>query len=131
MTDLTLLVVLVVPQEKELRPFVLLVGRRAAEEPICYSSHNAIRITLLSTCLCVSTAVGLAACQEPVLPSNGIKTGDRYMVNDVLSFQCEPGYTLQVLSFGDLGMARVKLRSPCPASGKATSAWDLYPEKLI
>ncbi|XP_078301352.1 CUB and sushi domain-containing protein 1 isoform X1 [Panthera onca] len=39
--------------------------------------------------------VGLAACQEPVLPSNGIKTGDRYMVNDVLSFQCEPGYTLQ------------------------------------
>uniref|UniRef100_G3SQQ0 CUB and Sushi multiple domains 1 n=1 Tax=Loxodonta africana TaxID=9785 RepID=G3SQQ0_LOXAF len=39
--------------------------------------------------------VGLAACQEPALPSNGIKTGDRYMVNDVLSFQCEPGYTLQ------------------------------------
>nr|XP_042118808.1 CUB and sushi domain-containing protein 1 isoform X2 [Peromyscus maniculatus bairdii] len=39
--------------------------------------------------------VGLAACQEPVLPSNGIKIGDRYMVNDVLSFQCEPGYTLQ------------------------------------
>ncbi|XP_040499110.1 CUB and sushi domain-containing protein 1 [Ursus maritimus] len=39
--------------------------------------------------------VGLAACQEPALPSNGIKIGDRYMVNDVLSFQCEPGYTLQ------------------------------------
>ncbi|XP_036065193.1 CUB and sushi domain-containing protein 1 [Onychomys torridus] len=39
--------------------------------------------------------VGLAACQEPILPSNGIKIGDRYMVNDVLSFQCEPGYTLQ------------------------------------
>ncbi|XP_022426555.1 CUB and sushi domain-containing protein 1 [Delphinapterus leucas] len=39
--------------------------------------------------------VGLAACQEPALPSNSIKTGDRYMVNDVLSFQCEPGYTLQ------------------------------------
>uniref|UniRef100_A0A8C8Z1K4 CUB and Sushi multiple domains 1 n=1 Tax=Prolemur simus TaxID=1328070 RepID=A0A8C8Z1K4_PROSS len=39
--------------------------------------------------------VGLAACQEPTLPSNGIKIGDRYMVNDVLSFQCEPGYTLQ------------------------------------
>ncbi|KAF5922481.1 hypothetical protein HPG69_009527 [Diceros bicornis minor] len=39
--------------------------------------------------------VGLAACQEPALPSNGVKTGDRYMVNDVLSFQCEPGYTLQ------------------------------------
>ncbi|XP_074185389.1 CUB and sushi domain-containing protein 1 isoform X1 [Rhinolophus sinicus] len=39
--------------------------------------------------------VGLAACPEPVLPSNGIKTGDRYLVNDVLSFRCEPGYTLQ------------------------------------
>ncbi|XP_012879669.1 PREDICTED: CUB and sushi domain-containing protein 1-like [Dipodomys ordii] len=39
--------------------------------------------------------VGLTACQEPTLPSNGIKIGDRYMVNDVLSFQCEPGYTLQ------------------------------------
>uniref|UniRef100_A0A2K5L8N4 CUB and Sushi multiple domains 1 n=1 Tax=Cercocebus atys TaxID=9531 RepID=A0A2K5L8N4_CERAT len=39
--------------------------------------------------------VGLAACQEPALPSNSIKIGDRYMVNDVLSFQCEPGYTLQ------------------------------------
>uniref|UniRef100_H0WLJ2 CUB and Sushi multiple domains 1 n=1 Tax=Otolemur garnettii TaxID=30611 RepID=H0WLJ2_OTOGA len=39
--------------------------------------------------------VGLAACQEPTVPSNGIKIGDRYMVNDVLSFQCEPGYTLQ------------------------------------
>ncbi|KAM5312551.1 CUB and sushi domain-containing protein 1 [Glossophaga mutica] len=39
--------------------------------------------------------VGLAACQEPALPSNGVKTGDRYMVNDVLAFQCAPGYTLQ------------------------------------
>ncbi|MBZ3876498.1 CUB and sushi domain-containing protein 1 [Sciurus carolinensis] len=39
--------------------------------------------------------VGLAACQEPTLPSNGIRIGDRYLVNDVLSFQCEPGYTLQ------------------------------------
>lgn len=44
-------------------------------------------------------AVGLAACPEPVIPSNGFKMGDRYMVNDVLSFQCEPGYTLQVLEF--------------------------------
>ncbi|XP_008977252.4 CUB and sushi domain-containing protein 1 isoform X1 [Callithrix jacchus] len=39
--------------------------------------------------------VGLAACQEPAVPSNSIKIGDRYTVNDVLSFQCEPGYTLQ------------------------------------
>lgn len=60
----------------------------------------------LSVCLC--TAVGLAACQEPALPSNGIKTGDRYLVNDVLSFRCEPGYTLQVGlgALGDTGSAR-------------------------
>lgn len=44
-------------------------------------------------------AVGLASCPEPVIPSNGFKIGDRYMVNDVLSFQCEPGYTLQVPAF--------------------------------
>lgn len=43
------------------------------------------------------TAVGLSACQEPALPSHGIRTGDRYLANDVLSFQCEAGYTLQVL----------------------------------
>ncbi|KAI5211293.1 Cub And Sushi Domain-Containing Protein 1 [Manis pentadactyla] len=39
--------------------------------------------------------VGLAACPEPAPPSNGMKAGTRYLVNDVLSFQCEPGYTLQ------------------------------------
>ncbi|XP_073482747.1 CUB and sushi domain-containing protein 1 [Aquarana catesbeiana] len=39
--------------------------------------------------------VGLTACPEPLVPMNGIKNGDRYMVNDVVSFQCEPGYTLQ------------------------------------
>ncbi|KAM9317096.1 CUB and sushi domain-containing protein 1 [Gastrophryne carolinensis] len=39
--------------------------------------------------------VGLTACPEPPVPMNGIKNGDRYMVNDVVSFQCEPGYTLQ------------------------------------
>ncbi|KAM5163755.1 CUB and sushi domain-containing protein 1 [Mantella aurantiaca] len=39
--------------------------------------------------------VGLTACPEPFVPMNGIKNGDRYMVNDVVSFQCEPGYTLQ------------------------------------
>lgn len=43
-----------------------------------------------------SPAVGLTACPEPLLQMNGIKNGDRYMVNDVVSFQCEPGYTLQV-----------------------------------
>ncbi|XP_075058584.1 CUB and sushi domain-containing protein 1 [Mixophyes fleayi] len=39
--------------------------------------------------------VGLTACPEPLVPTNGISIGDRYMVNDVVSFQCEPGYTLQ------------------------------------
>ncbi|XP_077568652.1 CUB and sushi domain-containing protein 1-like isoform X2 [Stigmatopora nigra] len=39
--------------------------------------------------------VGLTTCPEPMIPANGIKTGDRYMVNEVLAFICEPGYTLQ------------------------------------
>lgn len=46
--------------------------------------------------LFIPLAVGLTACPEPIIPTNGIKNGDRYMVNDVVSFQCEPGYTLQV-----------------------------------
>lgn len=41
-------------------------------------------------------AVGLSSCPEPAVPSNGVKTGERYLVNDVVSFQCEPGYALQV-----------------------------------
>lgn len=68
----------------------------------CHSRKYQWRAVVhLSIFLCLlSSAVGLAACPEPVIPSNGIKSGDRYMVNDVLSFQCEPGYTLQVfLSF--------------------------------
>ncbi|XP_058853305.1 CUB and sushi domain-containing protein 2-like [Acipenser ruthenus] len=39
--------------------------------------------------------VGLSSCPEPLIPSSGVKLGDRYLVNDVVSFQCEPGYTLQ------------------------------------
>ncbi|XP_048865206.1 CUB and sushi domain-containing protein 1-like isoform X4 [Brienomyrus brachyistius] len=39
--------------------------------------------------------VGLTTCPEPVLPANGLKMGDRYMVNEVVSFSCEPGYVLQ------------------------------------
>ncbi|XP_053315605.1 CUB and sushi domain-containing protein 1 [Spea bombifrons] len=39
--------------------------------------------------------VGLTACPEPSVPLNGIKIGDRYIVNDVVSFQCDLGYTLQ------------------------------------
>lgn len=41
-------------------------------------------------------AVALTSCPEPIIPANGIKTGDRYMVNEVVSFGCEPGYVLQV-----------------------------------
>ncbi|KAI1231215.1 hypothetical protein IHE44_0008152 [Lamprotornis superbus] len=43
-----------------------------------------------------STAVGLSSCPEPPVPGNGLKIGERYLVNDVVSFQCEPGYALQV-----------------------------------
>ncbi|KAF3832537.1 hypothetical protein F7725_026202 [Dissostichus mawsoni] len=39
--------------------------------------------------------VGLTTCPEPMIPANGIKSGDRYMVNEVVAFSCEPGYTLQ------------------------------------
>ncbi|XP_029427966.1 CUB and sushi domain-containing protein 2 isoform X2 [Rhinatrema bivittatum] len=39
--------------------------------------------------------VGLSSCPQPAVPSNGLKTGERYLVNDVVSFQCEPGYVLQ------------------------------------
>ncbi|XP_054625925.1 CUB and sushi domain-containing protein 1-like isoform X1 [Dunckerocampus dactyliophorus] len=39
--------------------------------------------------------VGLTTCPEPMIPANGIKTGDRYMVNEVVAFTCEPGYDLQ------------------------------------
>nr|XP_048681763.1 CUB and sushi domain-containing protein 2 isoform X3 [Caretta caretta] len=39
--------------------------------------------------------VGLSSCPEPAVPGNGLKIGERYLVNDVISFQCEPGYALQ------------------------------------
>uniref|UniRef100_A0A8C3UBV4 CUB and Sushi multiple domains 2 n=1 Tax=Catharus ustulatus TaxID=91951 RepID=A0A8C3UBV4_CATUS len=39
--------------------------------------------------------VGLSSCPEPPVPANGLKVGERYLVNDVVSFQCEPGYALQ------------------------------------
>uniref|UniRef100_A0A8C4PVU6 CUB and Sushi multiple domains 3 n=1 Tax=Equus asinus asinus TaxID=83772 RepID=A0A8C4PVU6_EQUAS len=41
------------------------------------------------------TAIGLDSCPEPQTPSSGIKIGDRYMVGDVISFQCDQGYSLQ------------------------------------
>uniref|UniRef100_A0A674NBB4 CUB and Sushi multiple domains 2 n=1 Tax=Takifugu rubripes TaxID=31033 RepID=A0A674NBB4_TAKRU len=39
--------------------------------------------------------VSLTSCPEPVVPMNGIKVGERLQMNNVISFQCEPGYTLQ------------------------------------
>lgn len=44
----------------------------------------------------MSSAVSLTNCPEPVIPMNGIKVGERLQMNNVVSFQCEPGYTLQV-----------------------------------
>ncbi|CAB1320459.1 unnamed protein product, partial [Coregonus sp. 'balchen'] len=41
------------------------------------------------------TAIGLESCPEPQTPNYGIKVGDRYMVGDVVLFQCEQGYSLQ------------------------------------
>lgn len=61
---------------------------------------------LLSVCLS-SPAVGLSSCPEPAVPSNGVKTGERYLVNDVVSFQCEPGYALQVPPLGSQGRKQV------------------------
>ncbi|MEQ2286709.1 CUB and sushi domain-containing protein 2, partial [Ameca splendens] len=39
--------------------------------------------------------VSLTNCPEPVVPMNGIKIGERLQMNNVVSFHCEPGYTLQ------------------------------------
>ncbi|XP_041962329.1 CUB and sushi domain-containing protein 3 isoform X2 [Alosa sapidissima] len=41
------------------------------------------------------TAIGLDSCPEPSAPSNGVRLGDRYIVGDVVSFQCEQGYSLK------------------------------------
>uniref|UniRef100_A0A674EVE2 CUB and Sushi multiple domains 3 n=1 Tax=Salmo trutta TaxID=8032 RepID=A0A674EVE2_SALTR len=38
---------------------------------------------------------GLESCPEPQTPNYGIKVGERYMVGDVVLFQCEQGYSLQ------------------------------------
>lgn len=43
----------------------------------------------------------LTNCPEPVVPMNGIKVGERLQMNNVVSFHCEPGYTLQV-TYSDL-----------------------------
>ncbi|XP_026144649.1 CUB and sushi domain-containing protein 2 [Carassius auratus] len=42
--------------------------------------------------------VSLTSCPEPVVPMNGFKVGERLQMNSVMSFQCDPGYTLQGVS---------------------------------
>ncbi|KAL4624103.1 CUB and sushi domain-containing protein 1-like [Arapaima gigas] len=39
--------------------------------------------------------VSLSRCLEPPVPMNGVMLGDSFHTNSVVSFQCEPGYTLQ------------------------------------
>uniref|UniRef100_A0A8C4R6D0 CUB and sushi domain-containing protein 1 n=1 Tax=Eptatretus burgeri TaxID=7764 RepID=A0A8C4R6D0_EPTBU len=41
------------------------------------------------------TAVGLASCREPETQNELRRNGNRFLVNDVVSFQCEPGFTLE------------------------------------
>uniref|UniRef100_A0A8C2Z0K3 CUB and Sushi multiple domains 3 n=1 Tax=Cyclopterus lumpus TaxID=8103 RepID=A0A8C2Z0K3_CYCLU len=38
---------------------------------------------------------GLDSCPAPLPPSNGQKVGDRYTVGDMVSFQCDQGFSLQ------------------------------------
>ncbi|XP_016369266.1 CUB and sushi domain-containing protein 2-like, partial [Sinocyclocheilus rhinocerous] len=38
--------------------------------------------------------VSLTSCPETVVPMNGFKVGERLQMNSVMSFQCDPGYTL-------------------------------------
>uniref|UniRef100_UPI00358FCE16 CUB and sushi domain-containing protein 3-like n=1 Tax=Myxine glutinosa TaxID=7769 RepID=UPI00358FCE16 len=40
-------------------------------------------------------AVGLESCPQPKVPRNGIFIGDRFLVGDVVTFKCEPGFQLQ------------------------------------
>ncbi|TSK20132.1 CUB and sushi domain-containing protein 3 [Bagarius yarrelli] len=40
-------------------------------------------------------AIGLDSCPEPQTPNNGVKIGERYIVGDVVSFQCDQGHTLK------------------------------------
>lgn len=76
----------------------------------CFTKHLKLPYPntklLFNVCICcqfkmmclhfVSTAIGLDSCPEPQTPIYGIKVGDRYMVGDVVMFQCEQGYSLQV-----------------------------------
>ncbi|KAI1243578.1 hypothetical protein IHE44_0001209 [Lamprotornis superbus] len=71
--------------------------------PLLNSTSNNLYLNFQSD-ISVSAAgfhleyTGLDSCPEPQTPSNGIKIGDRYMVGDVVSFQCDQGYSLQHIS---------------------------------
>lgn len=58
----------------------------------CFAVYGLIFFVHLSSLV----AVGLTTCPEPMIPANGVKMGDRFMVNEVVAFSCEPGYILQV-----------------------------------
>ncbi|RXM33320.1 CUB and sushi domain-containing protein 2, partial [Acipenser ruthenus] len=61
---------------------------------LCLHFHSDISVAAAGFYLEYKT-VGLTTCPDPLVPSNGIKVGDRYLVNDVISLSCEPGYVLQ------------------------------------
>uniref|UniRef100_A0A8C6YAA3 CUB and Sushi multiple domains 3 n=1 Tax=Naja naja TaxID=35670 RepID=A0A8C6YAA3_NAJNA len=68
--------------------------------PLLNSTSNNLYLNFQSD-ISVSAAgfhleyTGLDSCPEPQIPNSGIKIGDRYMVGDVVSFQCDQGYSLQ------------------------------------
>lgn len=76
------------------KPLVIRPGMK-----VCAFLLSALPCPTAFTPLCLS-AVGLSSCPEPPVPGNGLKVGERYLVNDVVSFQCEPGYALQVEEWG-------------------------------
>uniref|UniRef100_A0A8C7GAZ9 CUB and Sushi multiple domains 3 n=2 Tax=Oncorhynchus TaxID=8016 RepID=A0A8C7GAZ9_ONCKI len=41
------------------------------------------------------TAIGLDSCPEPQPPLNGVNVGQRFTVGDMVSFQCDQGYSLK------------------------------------
>lgn len=62
-----------------------------------FFSYNSCFLLFSLTHFCLLSAVSLTSCPEPVVPMNGIKVGERLQMNNVVSFLCEPGYTLQVM----------------------------------
>ncbi|TSK31427.1 CUB and sushi domain-containing protein 2 [Bagarius yarrelli] len=60
------------------------------------STSNQLYLHFFQTSVCQQLVSG--CCPEPVLPMNGFKVGERLQMNNVVSFQCDPGYTLQGVS---------------------------------